>query len=149
MSNMKKKAVMKVGMKTPEDKIDIMKAVAKLKGVEYVTLDGERQKLTVIGEVNPCLIAKKVGKSGKGKTVDLLEVKTGRSVQELNRPNWGDYYRYNNNCNYDSSYYDCPPRTTYDYCPPRITYECPPRIRTQPECYKVVCNDAPGECSIL
>ncbi|KAI3906042.1 hypothetical protein MKW92_048546 [Papaver armeniacum] len=138
---------MKVGMKTPEDKIDIMKAVAKLKGVEYVTLDGERQKLTVIGEVNPCLIAKKVGKSGKGKTVDLLEVKTGRSVQELNRPNWGDYYRYNNNnCNYDSSYYDCPPRTIYD-CPSRTKYDCPPRIVLEE--YQYGCNDARGDCSIL
>ncbi|KAI3905362.1 hypothetical protein MKX01_040053 [Papaver californicum] len=144
---------MKVGMKSPEDKIDIMKAVAKLKGVEHVTLDGERQKLTVIGEVNPCLIAKKVSKSGKGKTVDVLEVKTARTIQELNLRDRGDYYRYSNNyCNYDSSYYDCSPRTTYD-CPPRITYDCPPIIiRPPPESYKeyrYACNESPGDCSIL
>ncbi|KAM7481881.1 hypothetical protein LguiB_006464 [Lonicera macranthoides] len=59
------KIVVKVDIYCQKCKTDVLKAVAKLEGVDQVSIDGEKGTLTVVGSVDPVLVAKKVRRTGK------------------------------------------------------------------------------------
>ncbi|XP_024930203.1 heavy metal-associated isoprenylated plant protein 2 [Ziziphus jujuba] len=50
-------------------KSNVLKAVTKLSGIDQVSVDAEKGLLTVVGNVDPVLIVKKVRKIGKAAEV--------------------------------------------------------------------------------
>ncbi|XP_038716804.1 heavy metal-associated isoprenylated plant protein 43-like [Tripterygium wilfordii] len=67
-----KKTVIKVNINCEKCKTKAMKAVAKLSGINQISVDGEKQTLTVIGEVDPVKIIKQLKKIGM--TADIVSV---------------------------------------------------------------------------
>ncbi|GFY94633.1 hypothetical protein Acr_10g0000180 [Actinidia rufa] len=60
-----KKIELKVNINCQKCSTEILKAVAKLRGINEVSVNGEKGILTVVGEVDPVLVTKKVRKTGK------------------------------------------------------------------------------------
>ncbi|KAA8535200.1 hypothetical protein F0562_030203 [Nyssa sinensis] len=60
-----KKIELKVNIWCQKCKTDVLKAVAKLGGIDQVSVDAEKGTLTVIGEVDPVLVAIRLRKKGK------------------------------------------------------------------------------------
>ncbi|KAI3951757.1 hypothetical protein MKW98_013815, partial [Papaver atlanticum] len=107
--------------------------------VNQLALDGATERLTVIGDVNPVLIVKKIKKIDKDRKVDILSVQTVDKNYDFSRRNDVCYrgnYRDNDNC--ESSYYDCHP-----------SINRPPIPACRKECEFLVYENAPGTCSIL
>ncbi|KAK3415932.1 hypothetical protein EUGRSUZ_H01341 [Eucalyptus grandis] len=59
---MAKKIVIKVTIGCGKDKKDIMKSVAKLKGINEMKIDIEKGTLTIIGDVDPVCVIKALRK---------------------------------------------------------------------------------------
>ncbi|KAK4787654.1 hypothetical protein SAY86_011487 [Trapa natans] len=59
------KIVVKVRITCKRCKKDIMKAVSKLEGINNVSIDEEKELLTVVGEIDPVLIAEQLRKVKK------------------------------------------------------------------------------------
>ncbi|KAH7525181.1 hypothetical protein FEM48_Zijuj06G0197800 [Ziziphus jujuba var. spinosa] len=64
-----KRTVVKVNINCQICKSDVLKAVTKLSGIDQVSVDAEKGLLTVLGDVDPVLIVKKVRKIGKAAEV--------------------------------------------------------------------------------
>ncbi|XP_031261452.1 heavy metal-associated isoprenylated plant protein 43-like [Pistacia vera] len=60
-----KKIVIKVAINCQICKTDVMKAVTKLTGIDQVSVDGEKGTLTVVGDVDPVLVVKRLKKIKK------------------------------------------------------------------------------------
>ncbi|KAJ0013755.1 hypothetical protein Pint_21878 [Pistacia integerrima] len=60
-----KKIVIKVAINCQICKTDVLKAVAKLTGIDQVSVDGEKGILTVVGDVDPVLVVKRLKKIKK------------------------------------------------------------------------------------
>ncbi|KAJ0078889.1 hypothetical protein Patl1_24649 [Pistacia atlantica] len=60
-----KKIVVKVAINCQICKADVMKAVTKLTGIDQVSVDGEKGTLTVVGDVDPVLVVKRLKKIKK------------------------------------------------------------------------------------
>ncbi|CAA3012723.1 heavy metal-associated isoprenylated plant 2 [Olea europaea subsp. europaea] len=60
-----KKTELKVTISCRKCKTEVLKAVAKLTGVDSVTVDVEKGILTVVGSVDPVCIVKSIRKTGK------------------------------------------------------------------------------------
>ncbi|GMY22195.1 heavy metal-associated isoprenylated plant protein 2-like [Fagus crenata] len=67
-----KKIVIKVSINCQICKTQVLKAVTKLPGIDKVSVDGEKGVLTVIGDVDPVLVVKKLKKIGKA--ADIISV---------------------------------------------------------------------------
>ncbi|KAL7235541.1 hypothetical protein ACSBR1_018938 [Camellia fascicularis] len=67
-----KKIEVKVSIHCHKCKSDVLKSVTKLQGIDQVSVDGEKGILTVIGNVDPVLVATQVRKTGK--VADLIGV---------------------------------------------------------------------------
>ncbi|KAG8640690.1 hypothetical protein MANES_13G076069v8 [Manihot esculenta] len=50
-------------------KMEVLKAVAKLEGINEVSVDGNKGELTVIGNVDPVLLTKQLRKKKKGAVI--------------------------------------------------------------------------------
>ncbi|KAK4476778.1 hypothetical protein RD792_015938 [Penstemon davidsonii] len=59
------KIVIKVAINCQKCKTQVLKAVAKLTGVDEVTVDAEKGTLTVVGSVDPVCVITNVRKTGK------------------------------------------------------------------------------------
>ncbi|KAL5560441.1 hypothetical protein UlMin_036652 [Ulmus minor] len=59
------KTVIKVNVNCQKCKQDLLKSVTKLSGIDQISVDGEKQTLTVVGDVDPVFIVKKIRKSRK------------------------------------------------------------------------------------
>ncbi|XP_052205874.1 heavy metal-associated isoprenylated plant protein 43-like [Diospyros lotus] len=59
-----KKTELKVSIPCQKSRTQVLKAVAKLAGVDQMSVDGQKGTLTVVGEVDPILVAKAVRKTG-------------------------------------------------------------------------------------
>ncbi|XP_028103450.1 heavy metal-associated isoprenylated plant protein 2-like [Camellia sinensis] len=62
---MVKKIEVKVSIHCHKCKSDVLKSVTKLQGIDQVSVDSEKGILTVIGNVDPVLVANQVRKTGK------------------------------------------------------------------------------------
>ncbi|XP_038716829.1 heavy metal-associated isoprenylated plant protein 43-like [Tripterygium wilfordii] len=60
-----KKTVIKVNINCQICKTEALKAVTKLSGIDQISVDGEKQTLTVIGEVDPVKVIKQLRKVGR------------------------------------------------------------------------------------
>ncbi|CAL5380178.1 unnamed protein product [Camellia sinensis] len=60
-----KKIEVKVSIHCHKCKSDVLKSVTKLQGIDQVSVDSEKGILTVIGNVDPVLVANQVRKTGK------------------------------------------------------------------------------------
>ncbi|KAK3030385.1 hypothetical protein RJ639_038913, partial [Escallonia herrerae] len=59
------KIELKVGISCERCKRDVLKAITKLRGIDKVCVDTEKGMVTVIGDVDPVCVTKKVRKTGK------------------------------------------------------------------------------------
>ncbi|KAF5952068.1 hypothetical protein HYC85_010012 [Camellia sinensis] len=59
------KIEVKVSIHCHKCKSDVLKSVTKLQGIDQVSVDSEKGILTVIGNVDPVLVANQVRKTGK------------------------------------------------------------------------------------
>ncbi|KAL9141095.1 hypothetical protein ABFS82_14G080800 [Erythranthe guttata] len=59
-----KQIVLKVAINCQQCKIEVLKAVTKLTGVDMVQLDAEKGILTVLGTVDPVCVATRIRKAG-------------------------------------------------------------------------------------
>ncbi|PSS00335.1 Heavy metal-associated isoprenylated plant protein [Actinidia chinensis var. chinensis] len=62
---MLQKIELKVNINCQKCSTEILKAVTKLRGINEVSVNGEKGTLTVVGDVDPVLVTKKVRKIGK------------------------------------------------------------------------------------
>ncbi|GMP39703.1 hypothetical protein CsSME_00010429 [Camellia sinensis var. sinensis] len=62
---MEKKIEVKVSIHCHKCKSDVLKSVTRLQGIDQVSVDSEKGILTVIGNVDPVLVATQVRKTGK------------------------------------------------------------------------------------
>ncbi|XP_024167258.1 heavy metal-associated isoprenylated plant protein 2-like [Rosa chinensis] len=60
-----KKIVIKVSINCQICKTDVLKAVTKLQGIDIVAVDGQKGTLTVVGDVDPVLVVRRLRKVGK------------------------------------------------------------------------------------
>ncbi|CAL2276005.1 unnamed protein product [Prunus armeniaca] len=66
------KTVIKVTINCQLCKKDVLKAVTKLPGIDTVAVDGQKGTLTVVGDVDPVLVVKRLRKIGK--TAQIISV---------------------------------------------------------------------------
>uniref|UniRef100_A0A7C8ZPT1 HMA domain-containing protein n=1 Tax=Opuntia streptacantha TaxID=393608 RepID=A0A7C8ZPT1_OPUST len=144
----KKKTVVKVPITSQRCQTDIMKAVAKLNGVEKIEVDASRGTLIIVGEVEPVPIFKRLTKIGK--TPEII------SVGPSPPPICGQWCT----CSLCRPYVrtKCEPRCTCSLCRPYCKHIPPypsqyfPRYSKQCEVvdvsYPVYSGDI-GQCSIL
>ncbi|XP_077240366.1 heavy metal transport/detoxification superfamily protein [Tasmannia lanceolata] len=60
-----KKMVLKVNINCLKCKTDVMKAIAKLEGIDEISMDGEKGTSTIIGDVDPVLVVQQLRKIKK------------------------------------------------------------------------------------
>ncbi|CAI9101410.1 OLC1v1038725C1 [Oldenlandia corymbosa var. corymbosa] len=75
-----KKIELKVSFNCSKCKTIVLKAVAKLEGVNEITIDAEKGMLTVVGEVDPVTVTRKVRKTGKH--VEMISVGPPKKPEE-------------------------------------------------------------------
>ncbi|KAA8539166.1 hypothetical protein F0562_025858 [Nyssa sinensis] len=78
------KIELKVNIWCQKCKTDVLKAVAKLGGIDQVSVDAEKGTLTVIGEVDPVLVAIRLRK--KGKEVEIISVGPPKPPEPPKKP---------------------------------------------------------------
>ncbi|KAK3030384.1 hypothetical protein RJ639_038912 [Escallonia herrerae] len=61
----RKRIMLKVNIHCQRCKSNVFKAVAKLRGIDKVSVDSEKGMVTVVGDVDPVLLTKKIRKTGK------------------------------------------------------------------------------------
>ncbi|KAL5767026.1 hypothetical protein ACOSQ2_013809 [Xanthoceras sorbifolium] len=69
---MAKKTVIKVNIYCQICKSDVLKAVTKLTGINEIFVDGEKGTLTVVGDVDPVCVIKKLRKIGKVAEIETV-----------------------------------------------------------------------------
>uniref|UniRef100_A0A5B7BLE9 Putative heavy metal-associated isoprenylated plant protein 26 n=1 Tax=Davidia involucrata TaxID=16924 RepID=A0A5B7BLE9_DAVIN len=79
-----KKIELKVNIQCQKCKTDVLKAVTKLTGIDQVSVDAEKGMLTVIGEVDPVLVATRVRK--KGKAAEIISVGPPKPPEPPKKP---------------------------------------------------------------
>ncbi|CAK9184149.1 unnamed protein product [Ilex paraguariensis] len=70
---MKQKTVLRVCFNCRKCKTAVLKAVAKLEGIDSVAVDAEKWTLTVVGNVDPVRLAEQIRKIGKGAEIMSVE----------------------------------------------------------------------------
>ncbi|KAM6559923.1 hypothetical protein CsatA_029162 [Cannabis sativa] len=80
-----RKTVLKVVINCEKCKKDILQAITKLSGIDEIVVDAEKDSLTVVGEVDPIMLAKKI-KKNTGKVVDILSVGPPKQPQPPKPP---------------------------------------------------------------
>ncbi|KAK2966195.1 hypothetical protein RJ640_008761, partial [Escallonia rubra] len=74
---------LKVNIHCQRCKSDVLKAVAKLRGIDQVSVDSEKGMVTVIGDVDPVLLTKKIRNTGK-----VAEIISVGPAKKPKSPEW-------------------------------------------------------------
>ncbi|XP_021849157.1 heavy metal-associated isoprenylated plant protein 39-like [Spinacia oleracea] len=131
----KKKTVIKVVITCQKCQTDIMKAVAKINGVEKLEVDASKGTLTIIGEVEPVPIFKKLKKIGK--QPEIISVGPPRPK----------YCPPHCICNFCRPYYlQCSEPLPYHTVPSYSNNHCQFVAVQYPSCSY---DDGPGQCTII
>ncbi|OWM86101.1 heavy metal-associated isoprenylated plant protein 2-like isoform X1 [Punica granatum] len=80
-----KKTVVKVCVDTEKSKREVLKAVAKLEGIDQLSIDGDKGTVTVIGDVDPVLVYKQLKKVKK--SPNIVSVGPPKAAEKENTPN--------------------------------------------------------------
>ncbi|KAH7525177.1 hypothetical protein FEM48_Zijuj06G0197400 [Ziziphus jujuba var. spinosa] len=82
-----KKTVIQVNIKCQKCKTDVLKATTKLSGIQEVSVDGEKELLSVVGDVDPVLVVKNLRKIGKvAKIISVGPPKSEKPKQSPKKP---------------------------------------------------------------
>ncbi|XP_021775347.1 heavy metal-associated isoprenylated plant protein 39-like [Chenopodium quinoa] len=134
----KKRTVIKVAIINKKCQTDIMKAVAKIDGIEKLEVDVSKGTLTIIGEVEPVPIFKKLKKIGKAPEI----ISVGPP-----RPKCPPYCI----CNFCRPYVQC----TSEPLPYQPCHFAPSYSNNMPcefvavQSYPSPSYDSPGQCTII
>ncbi|KAK9155249.1 hypothetical protein Sjap_002729 [Stephania japonica] len=79
-----KKIVLKVSINCSKCKTQVLKAVTKLEGINSVAVDGEKGTLTVVGEVDPVEVTRRLRKTGK--VVEIVSVGPNKPPEKPPEP---------------------------------------------------------------
>ncbi|KAK9147169.1 hypothetical protein Sjap_007072 [Stephania japonica] len=79
-----KKIVMKVSINCSKCKTQVLKAVTKLEGINSVAVDGEKGTLTVVGEVDPVEVTRRLRKTGK--VIEIVSVGPNKPPEKPPEP---------------------------------------------------------------
>ncbi|KAL0335359.1 UNVERIFIED_CONTAM: Heavy metal-associated isoprenylated plant protein 2 [Sesamum radiatum] len=81
-----KKIELKVGIYCEKCKTRVLKAVAKLKGVDEITVNAEKGILTVVGTVDPVCVTTQVRKAGNYAEITSVGPPRNLNLRRLNLP---------------------------------------------------------------